>query len=369
MNNLDKNCKICDFEKKDEINLEKCAELISEDIKELQKKDNQYWKNRITPEYVKIVTISKKIESIINLVYKVAQSHANTLIKGETGTGKESIARAIHFYSPDREEPFIGVNCAALSESLLESELFGHVKGAFTGAIANKKGKFELAGRGTIFLDEIGDTSLEFQAKLLRVLQEHEFFKVGGELPIKSEARVIAATNRDLSLLMKESKFREDLFYRINIIPIELPPLRERKDDILLLAKYFLKQKSQEYKLGYEKQLTKNAEEMLCKYSWPGNVRELENAIEHAFMIGRGSRKLYNNHFPSYIVGCESPFEQESDANVTTDTNFLSTYEDFEKYYLGMLLKKASGNISEVSRISKLGRATVKRKLIKCGLL
>ncbi len=231
-----------------------------------------------------IVGRSEKIEKVFELVRKVSDSMSNILIYGESGTGKELIARAIHFNSRKKEKPFVTINCGALPEGLLESELFGHMKGSFTGAVFNKEGLFEVANGGTIFLDEIGETSPAIQVKLLRVLQDKEFKRVGGTKEIKVDVRIITATNRDLSKAVAEGKFREDLYYRLNVIPITLPPLRERADDIPLLADHFLNK--------FNKALNKNVKgfsqttmELFRNYEWRGNVRELENVIERAVAL------------------------------------------------------------------------------------
>jgi DNA-binding NtrC family response regulator len=217
----------------------------------------------------------------------VARSRTSVLVRGETGTGKEIIARAIHFNSDDAEEPFVAVNCTAVPEGLLESELFGHQRGAFTGANADRRGRFELAGTGTIFLDEIGDTSLAFQAKLLRVLQEREFYPVGSERPRRTEARVIAATHRPLETLVREGRFREDLYFRLRVVDIAVPPLRERRGDIAALARHLLAKASRE--LHREAELAPDALRALEAYGWPGNVRELENTLVRALALSRGA--------------------------------------------------------------------------------
>ena len=230
---------------------------------------------------------SPKMREAIDTAKKAAASRSTVLLLGESGTGKEVFARAIHVWSERRREPFIAINCVGLSKELLESELFGHEKGAFTGAHQLKKGKIELANGGTLFLDEVGDISPELQTKLLRFLQEREFERVGGAQQIRVDVRVIAATNRDLTSVMREGHFREDLYYRLNVIPIALPPLRERKEDIPVLAKYFLRRTAAETK----KHLTGISEEaaaMLVAHEWPGNVRELANVIERAVVLGQG---------------------------------------------------------------------------------
>ncbi|MBP1678375.1 MAG: sigma-54-dependent Fis family transcriptional regulator, partial [Bacteroidetes bacterium] len=233
-----------------------------------------------------IVGTSPVILKTLELVRQIAPSTATVLIQGESGTGKELIADAIHHGSPRREQAFIKVNCAALPEPLLESELFGHERGAFTGAVARKEGRFELADGGTLFMDEIGDISVAMQAKLLRVLQSGEFERVGGTRTLKVDVRVVAATNTDLAALVREKRFREDLYYRLNVITIQLPPLRDRQEDIPLLAHHFLRR----YTVKNAKPLggfTEEAMDLLQTYAWPGNVRELENAIERAVVLTR----------------------------------------------------------------------------------
>jgi len=214
----------------------------------------------------------------------VGNSQSRVMIRGENGVGKELVARALHNASPRRDCPFIKVNCAAIPHELIESELFGHEKGAFTGAAAMRRGKFEAANKGTIFLDEIGDMHLDTQAKVLRVLQEHEFHRVGGDITVRVDVRVIAATNKDLEAEIKSNRFREDLYFRLNVIPIYVPPLRERRADIPLFARHFFRQFADEYGRP-SKQLTESAVEALMDYSWPGNVRELQNFMERLFIM------------------------------------------------------------------------------------
>ncbi len=234
-----------------------------------------------------IITASRQMEEALNLVGRVAPSQATVLILGESGTGKELFARAIHYSSSRADRPFIKVNCAALPENLLESELFGHEKGAFTGAVARRIGRFEQADQGSIFLDEIGDLSPALQAKLLRVLQEKEIERVGSNQTIKIDVRMIAATNRNLEEAIKKGTFREDLYYRLNVVTISLSPLRERKEDIPLLIDYFLKKYSAENKKEI-RPLSRESKDLLLKYDYPGNVRELENIIERAVVLCRG---------------------------------------------------------------------------------
>jgi len=247
---------------------------------------------------------SPKMRRAIETAKKAAASRSTVLLLGGSGTGKEIFARAIHNWSERRAEPFIAINCVGLSKDLLESELFGHEKGAFTGAHQLKKGKMELAHGGTVFLDEVGDISAELQTKLLRFLQEREFERVGGAQPIRVDVRIIAATNRDLSMTIKEGRFREDLFYRLNVIPISLPPLRERREDIPVLAKYFLYRFAAETKKIFTG-ITAQAEARLVAHQWPGNVRELGNVIERAVVLGQGPEVTLDD-LPPRIVYSEA---------------------------------------------------------------
>jgi len=256
------------------------AELAAQNKKLRQELASRY-------RFENIVGVSPAMQQVFETTAAVADSRASVLIVGETGTGKELIAHAIHYNSPRRNHPFIRVNCGALSEGLLESELFGHVRGAFTGAIRDKKGRFEAADGGTIFLDEVSNMSERLQVKLLRVLQEREFERVGDTRVIKVDVRVIAATNKDLEKEVKAGRFREDLFYRLNVIPIFLPPLRERKEDIPLLVEYFLNKYNRENNKDVTK-ISRRTLELLVNYPWPGNVRELENCIERVIVLARG---------------------------------------------------------------------------------
>jgi DNA-binding NtrC family response regulator len=248
--------------------------------------ENIYLRQELSEKYAfhNIVGKSKKMQEIYRIISKVAPTDSTVLIYGQSGTGKELIARAIHFNSPRREKQFVPVDCAVLSENLLESELFGHIRGSFTGAVTTKPGLFEIADGGTVFLDEVGNISLAIQAKLLRVLQEREFTPVGGTKVKKVDIRLIAATNKNLEKMIKEETFREDLYYRLNIVPIYLPPLKERQEDIPMLASHFLKKYSEEMGKA-TKGFTPEAMERLMKYLWPGNVRELENVIERSVVM------------------------------------------------------------------------------------
>jgi two-component system response regulator PilR (NtrC family) len=282
---------------------------------------------------------SKKMQELFKMIEVVSATNSTVLITGESGTGKELVAKAIHLNSPRAEESFVSVNCGAFTETLLESELFGYMRGAFTGAAANKKGLFEVADKGTIFLDEIGDTSLAMQVKLLRVLQERTIRRVGGTEEVAVDVRIIAATNRDLSGMVTENQFREDLFYRISVIPLELPPLRHRRDDIPLLADHFLSRLN----TSMGKKIDRISDEALKKmesYDFPGNVRELENAMERAFILETSS-ELSAQHLPESVA---------TNPRMRTLTNFpeegldLEAYvENLQKGFLEEALRRTDG--------------------------
>lgn len=315
-------------------------------------------KNRY--EFQNIVGRSSAMQNVFTLISQVAPTSSTILIYGETGTGKELVARAIHYQSPRREEPFVPVNCAAIPETLLESELFGHMKGAFTDAHVNKIGRFEMAHRGTIFLDEVGDMSMSLQAKILRVLQEKSFERVGGIESIKVDVRIIAATNKDLRIALDRGSFREDLYYRLNVFSINLVPLRERKEDIPLLAYYFLKRYNKAFGRDI-KDISPEFIELLLEYNWPGNVRELENVIERAIVLTQGDT-LRPEVLPFYVRR-----KGTSRASDWKDISYQKAKEkvldNFEKDYLRHLLKISRGNVSEASRIAQLDRKNLYQKL------
>lgn len=300
--------------------------------------------------------------AIMETIKRVAPTNARVLIMGENGTGKELVARKLHELSKRVEEPFVEVNCAAIPEDLIESELFGHEKGAFTGAVAQRIGKFELADGGTLFLDEVGDMSLSAQAKVLRVLQESAFERVGGTETKRVDVRVIAATNKDLLEQAKEGRFREDLFYRLNVVPIRIPPLRERKSDIPILADHFLREISHE--LGRSaKRITSDALDVLMDYSWPGNVRELRNLIERLCILAPGD-SIRRIDLPTLSV------VREEDA--TRDPFGLRTFQEFkdfmEKEYIVRKLRENNGNVSRTARQLGMQRSNLYKKLEKYGI-
>lgn len=322
--------------------------------------------NRILSEEInigfeEIIGTSDKIKSVFELIEQVAEKDSTILIEGESGTGKELVARAIHKKSKRAAMPFIKINCGALNENLLESELFGHEKGAFTGAIRKKKGRFELANHGTLFLDEISEVSLAMQVKLLRVLQECEFERVGGEETIKTNVRIIAASNANLKKLISDGKFREDLFYRLSVIPITLPSLKERIDDIPLLANYFLERLSLKYK-QVKKQIDKEGMNLLMNYSWPGNIRELENLIERLFVISK-SQNIGAGLIAKHLG--DEKVSMKSIENLPLDEAVFK----LEKKMIEDALQKANGVKNRAAKILGIKTSALYYKLEKYDLL
>ncbi|MEN8374348.1 MAG: sigma-54 dependent transcriptional regulator [Gemmatimonadota bacterium] len=297
-----------------------------------------------------------KMIEIYKLIGKLAAVRTPVLIRGETGTGKERIARAIHAHSPAPDEPFMAVNCTALPDTLLESELFGHVRGAFTGAVGDRKGRFELAGRGTILLDEVGDVSPAFQAKLLRVLQEKEFQPVGAEQPRRTEARVIAATHRPMEDLVAEGDFREDLYFRLRVMEISVPPLRERRGDIPELARHLLRQVATEMGKG-ELVIPENVMERLVTYDWPGNVRELENALTRAAVHAQGAIAREN-----LFLGAT---DRAPTAAPDLDDPTQASLESMERYHIQRVLAKTRGHKANAARMLGISRPRLNRLIEK----
>jgi two-component system response regulator AtoC len=305
-----------------------------------------------------VVGPSKMTRDIIDLVNKIAKLSATVLILGESGTGKELLARLIHREAGDPEAPFIAVNLAAIPRELAESALFGHERGAFTGAHRQQLGKFELASNGTLFLDEIGDLRLDLQAKLLRAIQEGEIERVGGTKPIKTEFRLIAATNVDLERAVKEGKFREDLFYRINVIPIKLPPLRDRTDDIPLLAEFFLRR----YNTRFRKRIlgiTESTMSVLKKYWWPGNIRELENLVERLVAVSD------KDYISEEDLPLEFHFAQLEPHGTPTDSLFEDATNTFERNFILRALEKCGWNVTGTSEYLGIPLSTLKYKMDK----
>ena len=325
-----------------------------------------------------IIGKSKKMQSIFKTIGKSATSDLSVLITGESGTGKEMVARATHYYSCRKEKPFICINCAAISRELLESELFGHEKGSFTGAVEQKNGKFEIANGGTLFLDEIGDMELQLQAKILRVLQDKDFYRVGGKNPIKADVRIIAATNQNLEELMKQKLFRDDLFHRLNIINIFMPPLRDRKEDIILLANHFLKNHTAKLSQG-EVYLSPEIETIFNDYSWRGNIRELENIIKRAIVLV-GTGPILSEHLPGHLLEQdqsfkkpENRFEDQLDRlikeylkqNLETQDGHIydNLIQSVEKQLFKIFLDKNVGKQTSIAKSLGINRNTLKRKI------
>lgn len=348
-----------------EVRVKKTVQLIQErDENQRNRNELQYLREElgVVPEMVGMIGNSVQMQTIFQKIQKIAQTDSSVLIYGESGTGKELVARAIHFSSKRKNKPFIRVNCGALAPGVLESELFGHEKGSFTGAINQRLGRFELAHSGSIFLDEIGEIPLEIQVKLLRVLQEKEFERVGGEKTLTVDVRVIAATHKDLKKEIEEKKFREDLYYRLHIIPIELPPLRERKEDIPELVHHFVKKISKELQKP-DLAIEDTVVEFLKRYHWPGNIRELENAIERAAVL------------------CESPIISLNDFAFLNQDRYavsdneipdpMDLYENItrlEKDLIEKALHEAGNNKTEASRILGIKTSTLYYKMEKYGL-
>ncbi len=308
-----------------------------------------------------IVGVSDSIERVKKMIVKVAGSSSTVLIRGESGTGKERIARAIHKASQRVTERFQAVNCAAINENLLESELFGHEKGSFTGAVSEKKGLFEISDKGTLFLDEIGDLNISMQAKLLRALQEKEVLRVGGTRPIKVDVRVLAATNRDLEAMVKDNRFREDLYYRLNVIPINVPPLRQRRDDTEVLIEYFLRKHSANAARMIK--VSGDAQKLLLDYSWPGNVRQLESAIERALLLAEGD-EITIEDLP---VEIRSSVQAEGAGGFKLPPEGLS-FEDLERSLIVQAMEQTSWNITRAAKLLRLSFRTMQYRLDKFGI-
>ena len=308
-------------------------------------------------KFANIIGKSKSMNKVYSLLESVAQTDSSVLITGESGTGKELVARAIHLHSDRKSAPFIAINCNAFAESLIESELFGHEKGAFTGAIKNKTGRFELAKEGTLFLDEIGDLSPQIQVKLLRVLETKQFEQVGGIEPITLNARIIAATNKDLKKEIERERFREDLLFRINVINIDLPPLRERMEDFPILVNHFIDLFNEKLKKKITG-ISADAFKLLTKYNWPGNIRELENVIEHGFVLCQGEI-IHLEHLPEKLINKI----ENSDNN-----NKPSPIIDAEKKLILDTLEKHKGNKNETAKALGINKSTLWRKMKKLNL-
>ncbi len=328
--------------------------------------ENRALRQTLERQY-EIVGESPAIQRILQQVDSVAPSHGRVLIRGESGTGKELIARAIHRASLRKEKSFVEVNCAAIPDELIESELFGHEKGSFTGALTSRRGKFELADGGTLFLDEVGDMSLKTQAKVLRVLEEQAFERVGGGETIRVDVRVIAASNKDLEEETRAGRFREDLYYRLNVVPVEVPPLRERREDISLLARHFLKSFCAEYGKK-EKSLSPDAMELFLQHPWPGNVRELRNVIERLVIMVPGEVIHSFQVDPALqarpLREEEAPFAPE----ISRAASLREARNRFEREYILMHLRENQGNVTRTAERLKIERSNLHRKLKAFGI-
>ena len=329
-------------------------------------KENRLLSQALSDQYRfgNIIGKSKPMLKIYDLISKVSQSKTSVLITGPSGTGKELIAKAIHYNSQRRERPFISINCGALTETLLESELFGHEKGAFTGAVSMKKGRFELADKGTLFLDEVGEMPPSLQVKLLRVLQEMEFERVGGMKSIKVDVRVLSASNRDLKEEVAKENFREDLFYRLNVIHIEVPPLKERSEDIRLLVKHFIEKYGQDE--GKDKiELSPSAWKALYGYSWPGNIRELENIIERAVVLNAGEN-IEVEDLPGFLT--DNHEELDIDRFIPLEAPLQKTLEEIEEKLILRALKRCNNVQSHAAEMIGITKSLMQHKIKKYNI-
>ena len=344
------------------------ATLEARSSRELQEAKNQI---RDRFGFSHMLTRSPRMLRVFDQVRAVAGTDATVLIRGETGTGKELITRAIHERSRRKDRPFISVNCGAFTESLLESELFGHEKGSFTGASGRRQGVFEMADGGTLFLDELGETSLNVQVNLLRVLEEMEFRRVGGHDRVRVNVRILAATNVDLEEAVAEGRFREDLFYRLNVFPVHLPPLRQRTEDIPLLMRHFLEDAGRDYDLDAPI-VTTEAMEAICRYPWPGNVRQLRSLCER-WVITRHGQRLEQEHLPREILGTRHQSPTENAFNIDDNQPLSEVTErllhQVERTYIQRLLKKHKGHLSDTANAAGITRRTLYSRMKQYGLV
>ena len=351
----------------DQSNLEVIRKLVDQAIEHGRlRAENRILQGQLRSKYrfENIVGTSAALRHVLDLVAKVADSESTVLVTGESGTGKELIARAIHFNSPRAEQPLVTVNCGAIPEELLESELFGHEKGAFTNAVRDRVGRFEAANGGTIFLDEIGDMSPNLQVKLLRVLQDRSFERVGSSKTMRVNVRVIAATNQNLEVAMRQGRFREDLFFRLNVIPVEVPPLRERRDDIPQLAQYFLDVLNHERDRKIDS-ISEEAMALLCDYPWPGNVRELENMIERLTILrGEGEIRAEDITGLSRRPIPQVPRPTLADGGI----DLRAAVDAFETDLIVSALERTKWKVSRAADLLGLKRTTLIEKIKKKGL-
>jgi len=338
-------------------------------LKELLADDNKYLHQQLRSiSGDEIIGANYGLKDVMQKVSQVANLDSPVLLLGETGVGKDVIANSIHYSSTRSNKPFITVNCGAIPESLIDSELFGHEKGAFTGAISQKRGRFERADKGTIFLDEIGELPLQAQVRLLRVLQNKEFERVGGTETIKLDIRIIAASNRNLEQMVAEQSFREDLWFRLNVFPIYIPPLRARKDDIPELAQYFVEMKSIELKLSEIPELSDNAKELLTSYSWAGNVRELQNVVERELILNPSGPLKFNQFL---MHQNKNKFDQNINQNSLVETN-ITDLDSIIKTHIEKILKLAQGKIhgkGGAAELLGINPSTLRNRMNKLGII
>ncbi len=318
------------------------------------------------PSFQGIVGASDSILKVAQIIEKVSKTDSSILITGESGTGKELIAKAIHHLSKRGDNDLVVINCGAIPPNLLESELFGHEKGAFTGALSSHTGRFERADKGSLFLDEIGDMSPVLQVKLLRAIQEQQFEKVGGSRPVKVDVRFISATNKDLKKAISENEFREDLYYRLNVIPIEVPPLRERRSDITLLARFFLERLAERFEEPVKK-LSNEASEILVSYDWPGNIRELENIMEQLAVMSEGPEILPED-IPAGINNKNNGFSGFVFNPIENGISFNEAVDNYQKSLIMEALRKTGWVKAKAAKILQMNRTTLVEKIKKLGL-
>jgi DNA-binding NtrC family response regulator len=347
--------------------LDDLKNVISKAIKTRTLNENELF---LPPEEIErtgIIGTSKATLEIFDAIKRVAPTTTTIIITGETGTGKELVADAIHYNSPRRNNPMIKINCAAITPTLIESELFGHEKGAFTGATITKPGKLEVAHKGTLFLDEVGEIPREIQVKLLRVIQEHEFERVGGLRTIKVDVRIITATNKNLLQDVRSGNFREDLYYRLNVFPIVVPPLRERKEDILPLVDYFVDKFNK--KLDLAVTIDSEVKEMLLRYEWPGNIRELENLIERMMLLARSNKVTLSEIPAEFIIGMESSVAVSGEEDKKPFKDFLRSHmENVERQMIIKCLEESGANVTKAAKKLGLSRKGLQLKMIKYNL-
>jgi two-component system nitrogen regulation response regulator NtrX len=351
------------------LSLEKTLLAVKNALRQRRLEDeNRVLKEKVEHRF-RMVGESPALHALREDVARAAPSNGRVMIFGENGTGKELVARSIHDHSLRADGPFVEVNCAAIPEELIESELFGHTRGAFTGALTAKKGKFELADGGTLFLDEVGDMTLKTQAKVLRALQEQRVEPVGGSVSVTVDVRIIAATNKDLEDEIRRGQFREDLFFRLNVIPFHVPPLRERAEDVPRLARHFMAEISAEYGRR-AKEFAPDAMELLCAHKWPGNVRELRNIVERLLIMTPGER-VDARHLPASLLGAAAA-GAASAAAPQGEQDFPSladAREDFEKRYISRKYRECNGNMSRLAEVLQVERSNLYRKMKGYGLL